>query len=378
MYALTNCRIHTASTCLEGHAVLIDGRHIADIVEAANIPDGTASHDLEGGHLAPGFIDVQLNGGGGVMFNAAPTAQTIATMARAHRRFGTVGFLPTLLTDDRERIGEAIDAVDDALAAGTPGLLGIHLEGPTINPERRGMHQSRHIAQLQAEDITRLVALPAVKVVTLAPECAPRGLIAQLTAAGIRVSAGHTEATAEQIDAAAKEGLAGVTHLFNAMRQFTGREPGTVGAALADPNLWCGIIADGVHVHEKSIYAAWRAKRDKLYLVTDAVAPVGTNMEAFEYGGETIEVRDGACVMADGRLAGSTLDMARAVKNCVRNVSIPLDEALRMASAYPADFLQLGASLGWIEAGFDASLVWLDNDLAVRATWIEGQYEQYD
>lgn len=377
MYALTNCRIHTASKRLEAHAVLIEGRHIADIVEAPDIPADIPQHDLEGGHLAPGFIDVQVNGGGGVMFNTAPTVETIACMARAHRRCGTVGFLPTLITDDRAHISQAIDAVCQALAGATPSLLGIHLEGPIINPERKGMHDAGHIGTLDAEIIARLGAVPGAQVVTLAPECAPPGLIAQLTAAGIRVSAGHTQATAEQIAAAHQAGLSGVTHLFNAMSQFTGRAPGTVGAALANADLWCGIIADGVHVHKTSILAAWRAKQDKLFLITDAMAPVGTGMATFDYGGETISVRDGSCFLANGRLAGSTLDMASAVRNCVHSVSIPLDAALRMASTHPAEFLGLGDSLGKIEAGYDASLVWLDTDLMVKATWMQGHYEHH-
>jgi len=377
LQALTNCTIHTASGRLEAHAVLIEGRHIADIVEVENVPADIPRQDLEGGHLAPGFIDVQVNGGGGVMFNTTPTAETIATIASAHRRFGTVGFLPTLITDARARIAEAIDAVSEALATPTPGLLGMHLEGPVINPERKGMHHGGHIGALEAEDIARLAALPAARLVTLAPECAPKGMIAQLTAAGIRVSAGHTQATAEQIAAAHLEGLTGMTHLFNAMSQFTGREPGAVGAALANEDLWCGIIADGVHVHDKSILAAWRAKRDKLFLVTDAMAPVGTEMTSFEQAGEEITVRDGSCFLADGRLAGSTLDMASAVRHCVNKVSIPLDAALAMASAHPAEFLGLESSLGKIEAGYIASLVWLDDDLAVKATWIDGQYEYH-
>ena len=377
MDALTNCIIHTPSGRLEAHAVLIEGRLIAGIVDAANIPAGTPVQDLAGGHLAPGFIDVQVNGGGGVMFNAAPTSETIAAMASAHRRFGTVGFLPTLITDDRARVAQAIDAVSEALAAATPGLLGIHLEGPLINPARKGMHQGGHIGMLEAEDVARLAALPAARLVTLAPECAPPGLIAQLTAAGIRISAGHTEATAEQIKAAHSEGLTGITHLFNAMSQFTGRAPGAVGAALANDDLWCGIIADGVHVHATSILAAWRAKRDKLFLVTDAMAPVGTDMTRFEQAGEEITVRDGSCFLADGRLAGSTLDMAGAVRHCVDNVSIPLDAALAMASAHPAEFLGLDSTLGKIDAGYAASLVWLDDDLAVKATWIDGQYEYH-
>ena len=377
MYALTNCFLHNASKRLEAPAVLIEGRHIVDIVEAPDIPSHVPRHDLAGGHLAPGFIDIQVNGGDGVMFNTAPTAETIARIARAHRRFGTVGFLPTLITDDRANIIQAIDAVCGALLAATPGLLGIHLEGPIINPERKGMHDAGRVGVLDAEIITRLSNVPGARIVTLAPECAPPGLIAQLTAAGISVSAGHTQATAEQISAAQQDGLLGVTHLFNAMSQLSGRAPGTVGAALSNSDLWCGIIADGVHVHETSILTAWRAKQDKLFLVTDAMAPVGTDMTTFDYGGESISVRDGSCFLPDGRLAGSTLNMARAVRNCVHNISIPLEAALRMASTNPAEFLGLGESLGKIAAGYDANLVWLDGDLMVKATSVHGQYEYH-
>ncbi len=379
MHALTNCRIHTGSNILEAHAVLIDGRHIGEIVAADNIPAGATLIDLEGGYLAPGFIDVQVNGGGGAMFNDDPTMQTIARIAKAHRRFGTTGLLPTLITDNRERIGAAIDAVEAAMAAGVPGVLGLHLEGPNINPVRRGMHERRNIAALNPDDIARLCDLQAARIVTLAPECAAPGIIARLAAGGVSVSAGHSEATAEQIDAATVEGLTGITHLFNAMSQFAGREPGMVGAALAHAELWCGIIVDGFHVHEKSIAAAWRAKRPgKLFLISDAMAPVGAQMDSFVSAGEEISVRDGCCRTSDGRLAGSALDMASAVRNCVRDISIPLDEALRMAATYPAEFLQLDHSLGKIEAGFDASLVWLDKELAVRATWINGDCEQYE
>ncbi len=378
MFALTNCRIHTASDCLEGHAVLIDGERIAAIVAAADIPAGVQQHDLAGGHLAPGFIDIQVNGGGGVMFDDAPGVETIARIGGAHRRFGTVGFLPTLITGPRGTVAAAIDAVGEGLAAGVPGLLGLHLEGPAINPARRGMHAENQIGALDGDDIARLAALPAARIVTLAPECAPPGLIAELSAAGIKVLAGHTEATAEEIAAAKAEGLQGVTHLYNAMSGLQGRAPGTVGAALADGDLWCGIIADGVHVHEASIRAAWQAKREKLLLVTDAMAPVGTEMTAFKQGGQSIEVRDGSCFLADGRLAGSTLDMARAVRHCVGPVALPLDEALRMASTYPAEFLGLGATLGRIEAGYSASLVWLNDRLEVRATWIDGEEQLYD
>ncbi len=378
MFALTNCRIHTSSDCLEDYAVLIDGKKIDRIVAVTEVPNNVPKRDLEGGHLAPGFIDIQVNGGGGVMFDDTPNLEGIARIGSAHRRFGTVGFLPTLITGPRETVGAAIRAVEEGLAAGVPGLLGLHLEGPAINPARRGMHPESMIDALAEADIARIASLPALRVVTLAPECVPPGLISKLSALGVKVLAGHTEATAGEITDAKVEGLDGVTHLFNAMSGFSGRAPGTIGAALADDDLWCGIIADGVHVHAASIRAAWHAKREKLFLVTDAMAPVGIEMTEFEQNGQRIVVRDNACFLGDGRLAGSTLDMASAVRHCSGPIALPLDEALRMASTYPAEFLGLNARLGRIKIGYDASLVWLDKGLEVKAVWIEGEEYLYD
>ncbi len=378
MFALTNCRIHTSTDCLVDHTVLIDDKKIAGIITDGEVPAKAEQRDLAGGHLAPGFIDIQVNGGGGVMFDDAPNVEVIARIGAAHRQFGTVGFLPTLITGSREIVSAAIKAVEEGLAAGVPGLLGLHLEGPTINPARSGMHSKTRIGVLADEEIVRLAALSASRIVTLAPECAPPGLIAGLSAAGVKVLAGHTEATAEEILGAKLEGLDGVTHLFNAMSGFSGRAPGTVGAALADDDLWCSIITDGVHVHAASVRAAWYAKREKLFLVTDAMAPVGTEITEFEQDGQHISVRNDSCFLADGRLAGTTLDMARAVRQCVGQVALPLDEALRMASTYPAAFLGLSARLGQIKIGYDASLVWLDNNLEVKGVWIDGDEQFYD
>ncbi|MBI07752.1 MAG: N-acetylglucosamine-6-phosphate deacetylase [Rhodospirillaceae bacterium] len=378
MFALTNCRIFTSFDCLEDHAVLIDGKRIAGIVADQELSSEIRQLDLEGGYLAPGFIDIQVNGGGGVMFNDHPNVESIARIGDAHRQFGTVGFLPTLISGSRETVGEAIKAVEEGLVSGVPGLLGLHLEGPAINPARRGMHPQTRIGSLSEAEIAGLVGLPALRIVTLAPECAPPGLIAELNTAGVKVLGGHTEATAEEIANAKVEGLCGVTHLFNAMSGFSGRAPGTIGAALSDDDLWCSIIADGVHVHVASIRAAWYAKRKKLLLVTDAMAPVGAEITEFEQDGHRIIVRDNSCYLADGRLAGSTLEMSSAVRHCVSSVELPLDEALRMASTYPAAFLGLSTKLGQIKTGYDASLVWLDNGLEVKAVWIEGEEWLYD
>ena len=379
--ALTNATVHTGTAVLTGHAVLLDdGGRIAGVVPLAELPAGLARTDLGGGVLAPGFIDVQVNGGGGVLFNDAPTPEAIARIGAAHRRFGTTGFLPTLISTDRETMARAASAVRAALAERTPGVLGLHFEGPHLNPARRGIHDARHIRPLAAGDLDLLTSLgdAGVTVVTLAPERVPPEAIRTLAARHVRVCAGHTDGTRAELGAAIREGVAGFTHLFNAMSQLGSREPGAVGTALADPDVFCNIIVDGHHVHDDSVRIAWRAKaRGRLFLVTDAMPPVGAEGAAasgFRLGDRDIAVRAGRCVAGDGRLAGSALDMAGAVRRCVRRVGVPLDEALRMASTFPAEFLGRGGELGRIAPGWRADLVLLDGrDLRVRATWIGGR-----
>lgn len=377
LQALVNGTVLTAREALEGHAVLIRDGRILDIVAGADVPAEAAPTDLAGGVLAPGFIDIQVNGGGGVLFNDAPSPETIARIAAAHRRFGTTGLLPTLMTASRDKMKRAIAAVRAAIEGGVPGVLGIHLEGPHLNPSKAGAHEKAHIRPPGRGDADLLASLGVGRtVVTLAPECVAGAFVRALVARGIRVCAGHTEATQEALLAALADGVTGFTHLFNAMGQLGSREPGAVGAALSDPDAWCGIIVDGHHVHYASVGIAWRAKpRGKLMLVSDAMPPVGAGTRGFALGGRRIEVKEGRCVAADGRLAGSALEMASAVRNCTRHVGIPLDEAMRMASTYPADFLGLSHELGRIAPGCRASLVLLDADLAVRATWIDGRME---
>ena len=375
MRALVNATVHTGEQVLERHAVLILDQTIVDIVPAGKIPGEAAPINLDGGILAPGFVDLQVNGGGGVLFNDQPTVATIARIGAAHRQFGTTGFLPTLISDDRETMAQAIAAVASALEEGVPGVLGIHLEGPFVNQARKGAHDGRKIRPLGAGDVELLASLSGGStMVTLAPERVGAEVIATLAAKGIRVSAGHTDATTAELKPAIAQGVACFTHLFNAMRPFAGREPGAVGTALADRDVWCTIIVDGHHVHYDSVRIAWRAKpAGKLILVSDAMAPVGADMAEFRLGEERIEVRDGRCLTADGRLAGSVLDMATAVRNAHRQVGIPLDEALRMAARYPAEFLGLADRIGRLAPGLRANLVLLDPDLTVRASWIDGQ-----
>ena len=375
MEALVGARLHTPEGLAPGRALLLADGTIRDIVADDAIPATARATRLAGGTLAAGFIDLQVNGGGGVMFNDAPTAATIAAIGRAHRAFGTTGFLATFISGARADMARAVAAVREAMDSGEPGVLGIHFEGPHINPARRGAHDARAIRPPAEGDIDLLASLGAGRtLVTLAPECVTPADIAALAARGVIVAAGHSEADADTMDTAMAHGLTGVTHLFNAMGPLGHREPGAAGAALTRDRLACGIIADGVHVHWDVLRLAWRAKpRGTLFLVTDAMAPVGApDAGVIRIGNETVRTVGGCLRLADGRLAGSLLDMGQAVRNCVMHAGIPLADALAMAAAYPADFLGLGESRGRLAPGLRADLVWLDDDLRVRATWIGG------
>ena len=375
MEALVGARLHTPEGLVPGRALLLADGTIRDIVADDAVPATARGSRLAGGTLAAGFIDLQVNGGGGVMFNDAPTAATIAAIGRAHRAFGTTGFLATFISGARADMARAVAAVREAMDSGEPGVLGIHFEGPHINPARRGAHDARAIRPVAEGDIDLLASLATGRtLVTLAPECVTPADIAALAARGVIVAAGHSEADADTMDTAMAHGLTGVTHLFNAMGPLGHREPGAAGAALTRDRLACGIIADGAHVHWDVLRLAWRAKpRGTLFLVTDAMAPVGApDAGVIRIGNETVRTVGGCLRLADGRLAGSLLNMGQAVRNCVMHAGIPLADALAMAAAYPADFLGLGESRGRLAPGLRADLVWLDDDLRVRATWIGG------
>jgi len=294
---------------------------------------------------------------------------------RAHLQFGTTGFLPTLISDDLEVIGRAIEAVNAAIAAGVPGVLGIHIEGPFINPRRKGIHDAQRIRALDADVLPLLQSLRGGKMLlTIAPECTPPELLRALSDAGVILAAGHSEATCEQIEVALKQGLRGFTHLFNAMSPLTSRAPGVVGAALLDRYSWCGIIVDGHHVDPRTLRVALAAKaHERFMLVTDAMPCVGTDLASFDLHGKTIHVRDGYCIDDTGTLAGTALNMARAVHNAVELLNLPIADAARMASEYPAEFLGLGTSHGRIDAGYRADFVVADNALRVIEVWQDGQ-----
>ncbi|MBD8898611.1 N-acetylglucosamine-6-phosphate deacetylase [Rhodanobacter sp. DHG33] len=374
--ALTNARVLTVHGWRDDLAVLVDGERIAALLPRDHAAVRAAqAQDLGGALLVPGFIDTQVNGGGGALFNAEPTADTIRTIGAAHRKFGTTGFLPTLISDSVDTMRAALAAVDKAFDEGVPGLLGVHLEGPYLAPERKGVHDPKWFHVPGEEELAMLCAPHrGVRLVTLAPERVPHDVIARLAAAGVIVNAGHTAADHATVRAALDAGVRGFTHLFNAMTPFGSREPGVVGAALDDPDNWCGLIVDGHHVHPTSLRAAIAARpRGKMLLVTDAMPPVGADDPSYVLNGETIVMKDGICQTANGVLAGSALDMAGAVRNSVEMLGLPLDEAVRMASTYPADFLGLGASHGRIAVGYRADLVAMDDSCNVRRSWIAGQ-----
>ena len=372
---LTNGRIFDGERILDGHVAVIEGAVVAAVLPIDKTPAGAERVDLDGGLLAPGFIDVQVNGGGGVLFNDQPSVEGIRAISQAHRRYGTTGLLPTLVSDDWAVMESGARAVEAALEDGLPGLRGIHFEGPYLNTARKGIHDETLIRAVDpgALELFTSSGLGQV-VVTLAPEVVDPDFIRALDGAGVRVCAGHTAASYDQTRRGLDAGVRGFTHLFNAMSPLTGREPGAVGAALEDPESWCGMIVDGHHVHDASLKVAIAAKtRGKSMLVTDAMPSVGASDKRFQIGGQIIVAEDGRCANAEGRLAGSDLDMASAVRNTVRGLGLPLEEALRMASLYPAAFLGLERRLGRIAPGFDADLVLLDEDLEVRETWIGGQ-----
>jgi N-acetylglucosamine-6-phosphate deacetylase len=371
---LVNGRILTPEGIVDGKAVAIRDGRIDGVIDSADTPAGAQRHDLDGGLLVPGFIDTQVNGGGGVLFNDSTTVEAIAAIGAAHRPYGTTGFLPTLISDDLAVVDAAMRATERAIEAGVPGVLGVHIEGPFLNVKRKGIHDSSKFRILDDEAVALLSSLKRGKtLVTLAPETTTPEMVRRLTAAGVTVAAGHTNAAYGTVRKALDAGLTGFTHLFNAMSPLTSREPGVVGAALESITAWCGIIVDGRHVDPVVLRIALRTRPlNRFMLVTDAMPTVGMIDKSFDLQGRHIRVVDGVCVDDNGTLAGSDLDMIGAVRNAVSMLGLSLEDAVSIASATPAAFLGLEGQRGAIRAGQAADLVLLNEDLQVRRTWIDG------
>ena len=358
---------------LAGHALLVRDGLIEAIVPQGEVPGDALMEALAGGLLAPGFIDTQVNGGGGVLFNASPTVRGIAAIGRAHRAFGTTGFLPTLISDGLDVVDRGMRAVERAMDENVPGVLGIHLEGPYLAPARRGVHDASKFRVLEEDGLALLTSLRrGVTVVTVAPEAASPAMIRRLAQAGVIVSLGHTDADYSAAREAFAAGAVGVTHLFNAMSPLASRAPGVVGAAL-ESEAWCGIIVDGHHVDPAVLRLALRTRKvEKFVLVTDAMPSVGAASKDFELQGKQISVRDGVCVDPSGILAGSDLDMAGAVGNAMAMLGVSVSKAVMLASGAPAAFLGVSAERGSLAPGLAADLVLLDDEARVQKTWIGG------
>lgn len=373
--ALKNGRVLTEDGFRDDFAVLVDDASIEALLPAQDPRVKAAeSHDLKGATLLPGFIDTQVNGGGGRLFNDDPSVETIAIMAEAHRRFGTTGLLPTLISDDFSVVERAIAAVDEAIDGGVPGVLGVHIEGPFLSRTRRGIHLASMLQPFEDRFVEALCSgRNGRTLVTVAPECIAPAQITRLVDAGVIVSAGHSDANYETVRAALDAGMTGFTHLFNAMSQLTNRAPGMVGAALEDPETYAGIIIDGHHIHPAAFRVGLNAKGvDRLMLVTDAMPTVGVPTEEFMLQGRAIRREGDRLVSEDGVLAGSTLTMAAAVANAAEQGRLSLPQAARMASGTPAHFLGLAGETGSIAVGLRADLVAMNEEFTVAETWIGG------
>ena len=377
---LTGARLFTGEHMLDGEGVLIEDGTVLDIsrtpagkAETVQLPEDTL--------LVPGFIDAQVNGGGGVLFNDTPTETTIRMMVAAHRRYGTTGLLPTLVTDRVETMHAALKAASGLAGQRGSGVLGIHLEGPFISIERRGAHSAAFIRRPWPGDIDLLcewaaAALDARLLLTLAPEEVADSAIRRLADSGVIVSGGHSAASFERTQAALRLGMTGFTHLFNAAAPIANRAPGLPLAAMTDPHSWCGLIVDGIHVHPALLRLALDSKpRGKLFLVTDAMTPFGTDLGSFTLYGQEILRRDGRLTLPDGTLAGADLDLPKAIRNCVSLLGLDLAEALRMASLYPAQFLGLDHRYGRIAPGYAADFTLLDPAPSVLGTWVDGEWQ---
>ncbi|MCF8475094.1 MAG: N-acetylglucosamine-6-phosphate deacetylase [Emcibacter sp.] len=356
------------------HIILMENDIITDIVHRDLLQDDIDIDYHDHGKLIPGFIDIQVNGGGGILFNDDPSVEAINAIGVAHQKFGTTAFFPTLISDDLDKIEQAITAVDTAISRGIPGVSGIHLEGPFLNKEKNGIHDACKFSTLDKNKVALLSSLSKGRtLVTLAPEMAEAEFIVSLVAAGVVVSVGHSNATYEQAMQAMAMGVTGFTHLYNAMSPFQSRAPGVVGAAFMVTNSFASLIADGFHVHPAALNHAIKTKGvEKTILITDAMPTVGATQQDFWLGNQHITATNGKCQNDDGVLAGSCLDMASAVRFIAKRTDYSLEDAVAMASLSPARFMGIDDKMGEIKIGKKANFALLNKDLNVIKTWING------
>jgi len=377
-FTLTGATIFDGHDWHEGAALIVEGGDVSGIVPQDSVPGDAETVRLAGGILAPGFVDLQVNGGGGVMLNDHQSVDGIRTICAAHAKFGTTALLATLITDTPQVTAAAVAAGAEAARQRVPGFLGLHLEGPHLSVSRKGAHDPSLIRPMSDTDQAGLIAAKAmvpVLLTTVAPESVSPDRIEALVETGIVVSLGHSDTPYRTARDSATAGATMVTHLFNAMAPLANREPGLVGAALETGRLYAGLIADGIHVDAATIAIALRAKNGpgRIFLVTDAMATIGTELTEFKLNGRTIHRKDGSLRLADGTLAGADLDMISAVRFVHEKVGVERGEALRMASLYPAQAMGVDHRVGRLGPGTAASMVHLSDDLDVRGVWIEGE-----
>jgi N-acetylglucosamine-6-phosphate deacetylase len=375
--AIIGARIFDGMSWHEDSALVIADGKIEAIQSVSKLPDGIERIDAGGGMIVPGFIDLQVNGGGGVLLNEDPSLSGLRQICAAHAKFGTIGLLPTLITDTYEITAKTVEAGKKAKAEGVPGFLGLHLEGPHLSVARKGAHDPQLIRPMEEKDIDLMLSCKGgfdAMMITIAPENVTAEQARRLSEAGFIVSLGHTDTTYETATDYAEAGVRTVTHLFNAMSPLGHRQPGVVGAALDIGSLYVGIIADGIHVHPAAMGVALRAKNGpgKTFIVTDAMSTIGTEIKSFTLNGREILRQDGRLTLADGTLAGADIDMISSVRFAHQALGLPVEEALRMASAYPAEAAWLDGRKGALKAGYDADFVVLTDGLDMKSTWIGG------
>ena len=375
-YALVNAVIYTGEGVLKDKAVIISNEIIHSIVDESKIPEKIEVIDLNYCNVSPGFIDLQVNGGGGLLFNDHLSLESLKVIFDAHMRYGTTNFLPTIISTSIDNILRGIETVREAMKTGELGVAGLHLEGPYINKEKKGIHLASQIKQAKIEELLELIKFnqDVIKIITLAPEIFEENELKEILKSEIMVSAGHSNCSFKEAKRAFELGISKVTHLFNAMSQLYSREPGLVGASLLENKVWSSIIPDGYHVDFNSLKIAHKMKKDKVIIVTDSMPPVGSDIKEFDLGDRKINCEDHRCIDKNGRLAGSALDMSQAVKNCVSNIGISLEEVLMMASTYPAKVIGKDNKLGKVKEGYQADLVIFNDSLDVIGVINNGEY----
>lgn len=375
--AYVGAAVFDGQSILQNHALLVSGTSVHAVVPEDAVPDTARRIMLDGGLLAPGYVDLQVNGGGGVMFNDDPSVDTLRIIAQAHAKLGTTSILPTLITDTPEKTRAAIDAAVSAIGSGVAGIAGLHLEGPHLSLARKGAHDAEMIRPMEQGDLDILVdaarRLPAL-MITLAPENATPQQVRTLCKSGAVVSLGHSDADFATCRAYASAGASCVTHIFNAMSQLQNREPGLVGAALRLGALSAGLIADGIHVHPSAIEVALAAKKGpgSLFLVTDAMATAGTNANSFRLNGREITRRNGRLTLSDGTLAGADLELGAALRLIHGELGVAHESALAMATSRPADLMMMKRSAGYLVPDSRADFIHLDNNFHLRGIWRKG------